>query len=275
MAGDAQEVGDALLSLEDVDAGPPAHPVLRSVSLTLASGEIAVLLGGNGAGKTTLIRTAAGILPPLRGRVTGPAASGFDPRFAGLILEEPQHQFVAGTVRGEIAFALENVGASAVSRRVSDLLDLFGLVHLGDRDPRTLSAGEQGRALAAAALAPRPRILFLDDAFLHMGPEATRQVWTRLVAAVRDGDVEALLLATHDGEAATGADRVGILEGGRLRAWGPPETVLRGPLPPGVDPPLGVWLEGRLLEAGWRLSGRGLDIPALVLRIREDLEAFR
>jgi iron(III) transport system ATP-binding protein len=275
VAVDAGGVGEGLLSLEHVDAGPQGHPVLRDVSLTLAAGEIAVLLGGNGAGKTTLIRTAAGIQPPLGGRVRGPGEAGFDPRFAGVILEEPQHQFVAGTVRGEIAFALENVGASGVAERVTELLERFGLASLGDRDPRTLSAGEQGKALIAAALAPRPRILFLDDAFLHMGPGDALRVWTRLVAAVRDGDVAALLLATHDGEAATGADRVGVLAGGRLRTWGPPETVLRGALPPGVDPPLGVWLEERLRKSGWTLSGRRLDVPGLVQRIRSDLEADR
>jgi energy-coupling factor transporter ATP-binding protein EcfA2 len=272
VAGDAHGLGDVLLSLEDVDAGPVSTPVLRSVSLTLASGEIGVLLGGNGAGKSTLIRTAAGILPPLGGRVAGPGGGGFDPRFAGILLEEPQHQFVSGTVRAEIAFALENLGESRVARRVTDLLERFGLEPLADRDPRTLSAGEQGRALIAAALAPRPRVLFLDDPFLHMGPGDTSRVWDRLRNAVRDREVEALFLATHEGELAIDADRVGILDAGRLQAWGSPDAVLRGGVPPAVDPPLGIWLEGRLGEGGWRLSGRGLDVSSLVRRILADLE---
>jgi ABC-type multidrug transport system ATPase subunit len=273
VAGDTQPVGEVLLSLQDVDVGTGGRPVLTGVSLALGAGEVGVLLGGNGAGKTTLIRTAAGLLPPARGSVTGPAGPGFDPRFAGVLLEEPQHQFVAGTVRGEIAFALENVGATPADERIAELLHRFDLEPLAGRDPRTLSAGEQGRALIAAALAPRPRVLFLDDPFLHMGPGAARSIRQHLEGAVRSGDTEALLLATHDGEAAVGADRVGVLAEGQLLAWGPPGAVLRSPLPPAVDPPLGIWLEDRLRTAGWRLSGDDLDPPGLATRIRACLEA--
>ncbi len=258
------------LELAGVDAAPPgaARATLSGVNLRLERGEIGVLLGGNGAGKTTLLRTAAGLWPARAGTVRPPAA-GFDPRRAGLVLEDPAVQFVAGTVAGEIEFVLENRGLSgeAVARRRDRILARFDLEALAGRDPLKLSAGEQQRALVAAALVLEPPLLLLDDPFLYLAADAARAAWERVREAVRGGEVGAALLATHDAEQALDADRAGVLGDGRLLFWGPPEAAVRAGLPGAVDPPLGAWLEAALAREGFRLPPGGLGPDAMAERI--------
>jgi len=253
--------------------GPPGGPaVLDGVRLRLEAGQVAVLLGGNGAGKTTLLRTAAGLWPPLSGRIR-PRRDGFDPRDAGFVLDDPSAQLVAGTVAGEIEFALESLGLSGteIRERTDRALAGFGLEPLAGRDSRTLSVGELARCVLAAAWAPGPPLLLLDDPFLYLGPAAAEGLWDRVAASVREGMVGGILLATQDGEIAAGADRVGLLDGGRLTAWGPPEDVLSLDLPRAVEPPLGPWLVRELRGRGWRLPGAGFGTARLADRIAAEL----
>ncbi len=265
-----------LLDLENVAAGPPGarEPVIQGVSLRLRRGEIGVLLGGNGAGKSTLLRTAAGLWAPRAGRVLHPDGGGFDPRRVALILEDPESQFVGGTVAGELEFALENLGLGG--RELQDRRDAalaeFGLTALAGRDPLRLSAGEQQLCLLAAAWVLDPPLILLDDPFLYLGPGAGLVHWRKITARVREGKIGAVLLATHDGEAALEADRVGVLEDGRLRVWDVPARALAARLPETVAPPLGLWLEGKLRSLGWRLPGTGWTAEAMAERVTAEAE---
>jgi energy-coupling factor transporter ATP-binding protein EcfA2 len=260
-----------ILEFQDADLAPPSATrlVLTGVNLRLRRGEVGVLLGANGSGKTTVLRTAAGLWPARRGQVSSPSRDGFDARQVGLILEEPAAQFVAGSVRGEIEFVLESLGLSmdGIRKRVDAALSVFGLESLSVRDPRSLSGGEQQRCLLAAALAPEPTLLLLDDPFLYLGPGEAGSVWGCVVDAVRSGRVGGVLLAGHDPEPAIEADLVGILEEGELRRWEHPARVLGGELPRSVETPFGPWLETRLTASGWRLSGSGWDPDRLAERV--------
>jgi energy-coupling factor transporter ATP-binding protein EcfA2 len=260
-----------LLVLEDVAAGPPGarDPVLRGVNLRLGRGEVGVLLGGNGAGKSTLLRTAAGLWKARTGRIRNPAGGGFDPRRVALILEDPESQFVGGTVAGELEFALENLGLSgeALQSRRDAALAEFGLTPLAGRDPLRLSAGEQQLCLLAAAWVLDPPLILLDDPFLYLGPGAGLVHWRKITARDREGKIGAVLLATHDGETALEADRVGVLEDGRLRVWDVPARALASPLPETVAPPVGLWLETKLRSLGWRLAGTGWTAEAMAERV--------
>jgi energy-coupling factor transporter ATP-binding protein EcfA2 len=259
--------------MEGADLAPPGaiNPILTGVSLSLNPGEIGILLGSNGSGKTTLLRTAAGLWDPLGGRIRSPSRGEFDPTRVGLLLEDPSAQFVAGTVREEIEFALENLGLRMpiIAERVDATLQRMDLASIALRDPRTLSPGEQQRCLLAASLAPGPDLLLLDDPFLYLGPGEGYRAWQGLVEVVRTGHVQAALLATHDAELATEADRVGVLAGGELSGWGSPLEILDRPLPEGVDSPLGPWLVDRLAERGWKISPGAWDPAGLVARLHE------
>jgi energy-coupling factor transporter ATP-binding protein EcfA2 len=260
---------EPLLRFENVDAGPPgaSRPLLRGLDFALEAGQVGVLLGENGAGKSTLLRTASGLWPPLGGRVRVGGETGFNIGRVGLVLEDPSVQFVTGTVASEVAFPLENLGWTTprIRDRIAVALSVFRLESLASRDPRTLSGGEQHRLLIASAWAPGPDLLVLDDPFESLGSEGY-VLWDEIAGRVRRGDLGGALLATHDADLGVNADRVGVLVGGKLVAWGDPAAVLRGSLPPGLAPPAAVWLERDLGLAGWTLPEGALDPEAAAER---------
>ena len=181
--------------------------VLRGVDLALAPGERVALMGRNGAGKSTLLRHANGLLEPTRGKVerAGPVA---------LLLQNPNDYFLADRVRDEIdAQGLEDAGLTA----------------LAGRHPRDLSGGERQRlalAIVCAGDAP-PAALCLDEPTRGMDRAAKGDLAADLRAAAARGS--AVLVATHDPEfAATCADRVVLLAGGRPIADGPAAELLSG-----------------------------------------------
>jgi energy-coupling factor transporter ATP-binding protein EcfA2 len=245
--------GETLLELVDADLAPPgrAEPLLRGVSFRLRRGETAVLLGANGSGKTTLLRSAAGLWPLVSGSLRPPAESGFDVRRAGLLLEDPSAQFTAGTVSAEIEFGLEGLGLGPeeIAARCAAVLEALGIQGWASIDPRTLSPGEQERALLAVALAPGPPLLLLDDPFLYLGPGEARRAWSTVVEFVRGGTIGAVLLATHDPEPSRAADFLGVLSAGRLLVWGAPAEVWSRDLPPEVERPDRPVPPGRAGEA--------------------------
>jgi len=243
------------------------------VNLELKAGEIGVLLGGNGSGKSTLLRSAAGLWPLRGGRRIVPGPGEFDAGGIGIVLEDPSSQFVAGSVRGELEFVLENRGWSGADlhARVANSLSRFGISELQGQDPRRLSPGEQERCLLAAATLLEPSLLLLDDAFLYLGEGEALAIWRQLTDEVRSRGRTGILLACHDAELAVHADKVGVLADGGLAAWDAPGWVLRGELPPPVEAALGVWLERRLRGEGWDLPGDALDPEGMATRLLREL----
>ncbi|WP_439564742.1 ATP-binding cassette domain-containing protein [Microcella sp.] len=181
------------------------------LDLSVRAGDVVALTGPNGAGKSTLLLTLAGLLPPAGGTIE--ALDSGDPahwssselvgRF-GVVFQNPEHQFVAATVRDELA-----VGAVDVAR-VDALLDRLRLRHLAAVSPFALSGGEQRRLSVATALAAAPAVLLLDEP--SFGQDA--RTWAELaalLAAHRDAG-GAVVMATHDREliAALGAREVAL-----------------------------------------------------------------
>jgi len=253
--------------------GAPS-PVIHGVDLEVPEGTSLVVLGGNGAGKSTLLRTAAGLLSPHAGEVLhfGKPVSGFDPEATALITEDPRRQFVAGTVSGEVEFSLESriTDPAGIRQRADAALGEMGIRALCDRDPLRLSAGEQQLALLAAALAPSPRLLILDDPFVYLDPGSAHTIWRVVAGLLARGRVAAVVLATHDVEMAAVADQVAVLDGGSVVARGRPEDVLRGSLPAALAIPVGVRIERALAATGGNLVPGGLDPEELGARLAWD-----
>ncbi|MFJ5550410.1 ABC transporter ATP-binding protein [Streptomyces sp. NPDC093225] len=223
-----------LLELDGVSVRFGARTVLDAVELSVAEHEIVCVLGPSGSGKSTLLRVVAGLQPAAAGRVrlAGADQAGVPVHKRGVGLMFQDHQlFPQRDVAGNVAFGLRMRGAGRAEQqaRVAELLELVGLPGAGRRSVAALSGGEQQRVALARALAPRPRLLMLDEPLGQLD----RGLRERLVVELRElfhrlGTT--VLAVTHDqGEAFALADRVVVMRDGRIAQAGTPLEVWQRP----------------------------------------------
>jgi len=210
---------------------------LRDVSFAVPSGGYALIIGPTGSGKTTLLEAIAGHASVRSGRVLlhGQDVTGVPPERRGLgFVYQQYHLFPHLSVRDNIAYGL--AGGRAGRRasntgdgRADELAETLGITHLLDRTVRGLSGGEQQRVALARALAPRPRILLLDEPFASVDP-TTRHLLRRELRTLHEREGITTLQVTHDfDEALRLGDLVAVLAEGRIAQSGTPEEVFRYP----------------------------------------------
>ncbi|MFE6286881.1 ABC transporter ATP-binding protein [Streptomyces sp. NPDC057877] len=251
-----------LLSLQSATVRFDGRAVLDAVDLAVAEHEIVCVLGPSGSGKSTLLRAVAGLQPLAAGRVLldGRDQSGLPAHRRGVGLMFQDHQlFPQRDVGGNVAFGLRMHGASRAEQRdrVRELLDLVGLPGAAPRAVAALSGGEQQRVALARALAPRPRLLMLDEPLGQLD----RSLRERLVVELRElfGALGTTVLAvTHDqGEAFALADRVVVMRDGRIAQSGTPLEVWQRPADEfvarflGFDNVAGVTVTGQAADTPW------------------------
>ena len=207
----SRSAGDRLIGTLDLAVGREGVAVQRNVNAEVIAGELLAITGRNGVGKSTLGLTLAGLLPPVEGEVVvSPALAGsVGPHpirwksrdlltRIGTVFQDPEHQFLARTVREELEVGPRalRLGAAETARRVDALLERLGLAHLARANPFTLSGGEQRRLSVATVLATRPRVLVLDEP--TFGQDSV--TWAGLVALVADlvDEGSAVVAMTHD-----------------------------------------------------------------------------
>lgn len=223
-----------LLSLQGATVRFGGLTALDAVDLEVAEQEIVCVLGPSGSGKSTLLRAIAGLRPLDAGRIRldGRDQSGVPAHKRGVGLMFQDHQlFPQRDVGGNVAFGLRMHGVSRTrqAERVQELLDLVGLPGASRRSVAALSGGEQQRVALARALAPRPRLLMLDEPLGQLD----RSLRERLVVELRElfgGLGTTVLAVTHDqGEAFALADRVVVMREGRIAQSGTPLEVWQRP----------------------------------------------
>ncbi len=227
-----------------------AEPALRDVDLEVAPGECLLVLGPSGSGKSTLVLGLAGLLGrEVPGRLEGTLGVGGP---VGVVFQDPGAQLVMERVEDDIAFGLENRGwpRAEMRARVPEVLAEAGLDGLGRTRTTTLSGGQQQRLALGGALAPRSRLLLLDEPTANLDPDGARALVERLAALRASGTT--IILVEHRVELAWRlADRVLVLgRDGRPLDLGPPADVVRRNgqallgagiwLPAEVDAALGV-----------------------------------
>jgi molybdate transport system ATP-binding protein len=210
------------------------------IELSLAAGEVVALLGPNGAGKSTLLHVIAGLLHPDDGVVrlgervlTATAANVFVPthdRRVGMLLQDPL-LFPHLSVTANVAFASRSrgFGRRDSRERAARWLQRVDAAGLADRAPRRLSGGQAQRVALARALAAEPEVMLLDEPLAGLDVAAAAAI-RRLLRDVLDADRRCALIVTHELlDVLTLADRVVVLDGGRVVESGPVATVLAAP----------------------------------------------
>ena len=204
-----------LVELAGVGLVAGERTILDKIDLAVRPGERVALIGPNGAGKTSLLRCLAGLAKPTRGRI---GRNGLAPgKGLGYVFQTPSRQLFMASVRDEIA-----VG-SPTADRADRLIDLFGLASLADRHPQSLSEGQKRLVSIAAALAPAPALVCLDEPTVGQDGRSLNRLLTALDRDLSTYD-GALVSASHDVRctAALG-DRCLWLDRGRIVAHGGPE----------------------------------------------------
>lgn len=206
--------------------------VLTDVSLDVRDGEFLAIVGANGAGKTTLIQALAGVLTPPRGtvRIDGLDVARQDDRslstHVGFVFQNPEHQFIAGSVFDEIAHGLrrQHLDETEIERRTLDLLDRFGLRERAHVHPFLLSGGQKRRLSVGTALVAGAPVLALDEPTFGQDRARADELLGLLRDLNRDGTT--IIVVTHDMQlVAEYADRVAVMESGRVTATGTPGEV--------------------------------------------------
>ena len=224
------------LTVETLSRAFGGRQVVSDVSLSIEAGCVMCLLGPSGCGKSTTLRMIAGVERPDTGRITIDGTPVFGPGLAlppeargvGLMFQDFA-LFPHLTVAGNIAFGLRGEAASK-TRRVGELLEKVNLTGFGGKHPHELSGGEQQRVALARALAPRPRVMLMDEPFSGLDNRLRDGVRDATLALLKE-EGAAVLLVTHEpDEAMRMADEIALMRGGKIVQQGAPYNIYNAPV---------------------------------------------
>ena len=226
--------GAGSLSLEGLGKSYGEAPVVSGVDLLIRPGEFVTLLGPSGCGKTTILRMVAGLVVPSTGRILVDGADitalPTHRRNMGLVFQN-YALFPHMTVAGNVGFGLEmrGVARAEAAVRVREVLDLVRLGDYGARPPRQLSGGQQQRVALARALVIRPRCLLLDEPLSNLDAKLRLEMRGEIRRICREAGLTAIYVTHDQKEALSIADRLAVLQNGRILQVGAPSTVYRHP----------------------------------------------
>ena len=258
--------------------GETNPPALRGVSLAVEKGSFVVVLGHNGSGKSTLAKHMNAVLLPDGGAVY---VEGMDTRDESLLLEirrrtgmvfqNPDNQIVANVVEEDVAFGPENLGVptAEIRRRVDDALAAVGMEKFAHHAPHLLSGGQKQRIAIAGVLAMRPQCIVLDEATAMLDPIGRSEVISTIERLNRDEGITVVLITHHMNEAEH-ADRVIVMNEGRVAMDGAPREVFAQ-----VEKLKSIGLTvPDTVELLYELRGAGCDLPLTAITVDECADAI-
>lgn len=245
-------MADALLKLDEVVCRYGELTAVDGLTLSLRPGEIGCLLGPSGCGKTTVLRAIAGFEPlcagaiHLDGRQIAGTAGGLPPdrRGVGMVFQDFA-LFPHLSAVQNVAFGLRDLPRGERSTVARHLLELVGLHGLEDRYPHELSGGQQQRVAVARAMAPRPRLVLMDEPFSNLDVELRERLGSDIRGLLKDRGIGALFVTHDQHEAFLIGDRVGVMKDGRLLQWDSAFALYHQPADRFVADFIG---QGRLIE---------------------------
>ena len=256
---------------EEGESAPTA--ALEDVTLSVEKGSFVVVLGHNGSGKSTLAKQMNAVLLPCGGTVY---VDGMDTkqeallleirRRVGMVFQNPDNQIVANVVEEDVAFAPENMGipTGEIRRRVDDALAAVGMSEFTRHAPHLLSGGQKQRVAIAGVIAMAPECVVLDEATAMLDPSGRREVLSAIRALNRERGITVVLI-THHMDEALGADRLIVMNDGRLAMDGTPAEVFTQ-----VDALRAMGLAAPdTVELLYGLRQGGMDVPLDALTVED------
>lgn len=247
----------SLLYVDHVSVAYGKNEVVSDILVELHEGDIGCLLGPSGCGKTTLLRAIAGFEPVSAGviQIDGVTVSTMrrtlppEKREVGMVFQDFA-LFPHLTIADNISFGIRNLSWKDQKARVDELLELTGLPEFGKRYPHELSGGQQQRIAVARALAPRPKLLLLDEPFSSMDVELREQLAADVRRILKKEKITAILVTHDQNEAFAMADKIGVMHQGRLHQWDSGYDLYHQPATQFVADFIGqgVFIDGLVLE---------------------------
>ena len=247
------------------------QPALHGIDLNIDKGEYIAIIGHNGSGKSTLAKLFNLVLEPTGGaiyvdgkNVCAPDMTDEDVfalrQKVGMVFQNPDTQLVATIVEEDVAFGPENLGvpSAEIRRRVDEALAMVGMSEYARHEPHRLSGGQKQRVAIAGIIAMMPECMIFDESTAMLDPQGRREVLDTMEMLHREKNITIITITHHMDEAAR-ADRIVVLDDGRILRDGTPEEIFSDPEPllaAGLDVPQSASLIHCLRKEGFSLPGR-------------------
>ena len=251
----------------------PGVAVFEDLSLQIEEGSFVAVLGSNGCGKSTLAKHFNSILLPCGGKVYVCGMDTSDEerliairRSAGMVFQNPDNQIVANVVEEDVAFGPENLGIAspAIRQRVDNALKQVGMYDYREHAPHLLSGGQKQRVAIAGVIAMEPKCIILDEPTAMLDPKGRREVVDTIRRLNKEKNITVILITHHMDEAAK-AERVVVLNKGRIALDGSPKEVFSQ-----VEMLHGIGLAApETVELCWELNKNGFTLPLAQLNAEE------
>lgn len=253
-------------------------PVLKDISLSVPEGQFLAILGHNGCGKSTLAKHFNAILTPTAGKVTVAGIDTSDEerlfdirQTVGMVFQNPDNQLVATIVEEDVAFAPENMGVPQpeIRRRVDEALKQVDMYEYRDHAPHQLSGGQKQRVAIAGVIAMQPKCIVMDEPTAMLDPKGRREVMKTIRMLNKEKGITVVLI-THYMDEAAQADRVVVMDGGKIIMDNVPKKIfsrVKELRAVGLDVPQVTELCDMLIE-------KGVDISPEIIHEQECAEAL-